>query len=167
MINTLGTSLLYLTIAMSLMVGTPNHLFSQTTPRQQPGAEVSFYAPDQHDLYDGRWILSGSKLHMVGTLDDPPGWDHMDNDASDVHPVDGSVEIDVNEIENTGSFVARMEIPEGASLLKLIVFTNLANARMVALLRRSSNTAPIPVAVMLTGPKHLSFSQDGVSVELL
>ena len=119
MINTVSTSLLYLTIAMSLMVGTPNHLFSQTTPRQQPGAEVSFYAPDQHDLYDGRWILSGSKLHMVGTLNDPPGWDHMDNDASDVHPVDGSVEIDVNEIENTGSFVARMEIPEGTLIIEI------------------------------------------------
>ena len=56
---------------------------------------------------------------MVGTLNDPPGWDHMDNDASDVHPVDGSVEIDVNEIENTGSFVARMEIPEGTLIIEI------------------------------------------------
>ena len=30
----------------------------QTTPRQQPGAEMTVYTPEQHDLYDGRFVLS-------------------------------------------------------------------------------------------------------------
>ena len=37
----------------------------------------------------------------------------MGNDGAGVHPVGGTVEIDVNEIDNTGRFVARLEVPEG------------------------------------------------------
>jgi hypothetical protein len=34
---------------------------------------------------------------MVGTLNDAPGWDHLDNDAKTVRPVSGTADIDVNE----------------------------------------------------------------------
>ena len=30
-----------------------------SAPRQQPGAAITVYAPDQHDLYDGRFVISG------------------------------------------------------------------------------------------------------------
>lgn len=56
-------------------------------PRQQPGAAVHIYAPDQHDLYDGHFVISAGRIHMVGRLDDPEGWDHLDNDAKTVTPV--------------------------------------------------------------------------------
>jgi len=82
-------------------------------PRQQPGAAITVFAPDQHDLYDGRFVLSAGRLHMVGALKDPVPWDHIDNDASDVRPVSGTAEIDVDEIANTGKFEARMKIPDG------------------------------------------------------
>jgi len=88
-------------------------LGAQGTPRQQPGAEITLYAPEQHDLYDGRFILEASRVYQVGRLEDPPGWDHMGNDGSNVHEVEGTVEIDVNERENTGSFVARLHVLEG------------------------------------------------------
>ena len=90
----------------------------QATPRQQPGAEVALYAPEQHDLYDGHFVLTAQRLYMVGTLNDPPGWNHIGNDASSASPVEGTVEIDVNEAENTGRFVARMSIPEGNLVLE-------------------------------------------------
>ncbi|SVB65026.1 uncharacterized protein METZ01_LOCUS217880, partial [marine metagenome] len=106
------------TILVTAMVG--KQLFSaQSTPRQQPGAEVSFYAPEQHDLYDGRWVLSASRIYQVGRLNDPPGWDHIDNDGSDVHAVNGTVEIDVDEIENTGTFIARLQLPAGELVLEI------------------------------------------------
>ena len=89
------------------------------TARKQPGAEVTLYAPEQHDLYDGRFVLSAARLYQVGRPDDPPGWDHMGNDASNVHPVAGTVEIDVDEIENEGRFVARLEVLEGDLVLEL------------------------------------------------
>ena len=55
-------------------------------PRQQPGATVTMFAPEQHDLYDGHFILSASRVYMVGGLNDAPGWDHMDNAAATLRP---------------------------------------------------------------------------------
>src|SRR5687768_14581384 len=81
-------------------------------PRQQPGA-ITMFAPEQHDLYDGRFVLSANRIYMVGTLNDPPGWDHLDNEAATLRPASGTAEIDVDEIKNTGRFEARMKIPEG------------------------------------------------------
>ena len=69
----------------------------QATPRKQPGAEIALYAPEQHDLYDGHFQLSAGRLYQVGRLNDSPGWEHMGNDASNVHQVAGTVEIAVDE----------------------------------------------------------------------
>ena len=90
----------------------------QATPRKQPGADITLYAPEQHDLYDGRFMLSASRVYMAGGLNDPSGWNHMSNDAAHVHPVEGTVDIDVNEIANTGRFNARLKIPEGDLVLE-------------------------------------------------
>ncbi len=79
----------------------------QTTPRQQPDAAMTVYTPEQHDLYDGQFRLSAGRVFMVGGLDNPAGWNHIGNDASTVHAVEGTVEIDVNEITNSGQFMAR------------------------------------------------------------
>ena len=98
----------------------------QPDPRQQPGAPVTIYAPDQHDLYDGLFTISAGRIHMVGGLNDPPGWDHMDNAATTVKPVGGTVELNVNEIANTGTFEARLKIPEGDLVLALDRFTEFA-----------------------------------------
>jgi hypothetical protein len=43
----------------------------QPNPRQQPGAMITMYAPEQHDLYDGHYVLSANRIHMVGGLNDP------------------------------------------------------------------------------------------------
>ena len=85
----------------------------QPNPRQQPGAAVTMYAPDQHDLYDGRFVISANRVYMVGSLNDPPGWNHMDNEATTVKPVAGAAEINVDEIKNSGTFEAKLKIPEG------------------------------------------------------
>jgi hypothetical protein len=91
----------------------------QVTPRQQPGASITLYAPEQHDLYDGRFILSAGRVYMLGRLNDPPGWNHMSNDAANAQAVDGVVDVDVDEIKNTGRFSARLKIPEGNLVLEL------------------------------------------------
>lgn len=89
------------------------------TPRQQPGAQITLYAPEQHDLYDGRFVLSAGRIHMLGRLNDPPGWNHMGNDATNAHAVEGIVDVDVDERKNTGRFSARLKIPEGALVLEM------------------------------------------------
>ena len=78
-------------------------------PRQQPGATITMFAPDQHDLYDGHYVMSANRIYMVGGLNDPEGWDHMDNAAATVKPVAGTAEIDVNDLTNTGKFEVRAE----------------------------------------------------------
>ncbi|MFQ5929710.1 MAG: hypothetical protein ACE5MK_08415 [Acidobacteriota bacterium] len=91
----------------------------QAGPRSQPGTAMGIYTPGQHELYDGHFMLSAGQIYQVGRLDDPPAWDHMDNEAKRVHPVEGTVEIDVDEIKNTGTFVARLKVPEGDLLIEL------------------------------------------------
>lgn len=88
-------------------------------PRQQPNAAITIFAPDQHDLYDGRFVLSANRIYMVGGLNDSPGWDHFDNAATNVKPVSGTAEIDVDDLKNTGKFEARLKIPEGDLVIAL------------------------------------------------
>ena len=88
-------------------------------PRQQPGAAITLFAPDQHDLYDGHFVMSANRLYMVGGLNDPEGWDHLDNAAATVKPVAGTAEIDVDDLNNTGTFEARLKIPEGDLVLAI------------------------------------------------
>jgi hypothetical protein len=88
---------------------------AQPTPgaRSQPGTRMGLYTPEQHALYDGRFVVTGSRVHQVGTLDDASPWDHMGDDASNVRAVGGTIEVDVNEIDDTGTFRAELDLPEG------------------------------------------------------
>ena len=110
----LATLLMTLTTSLSTAAES-----QQATPRRQPGAAMTVYEPEQHDLYDGRFILSAGRVYQVGGLDDPPGWDHMGNDAANLRPVGGRVDIDVNEIDNTGSFTARLQVPQGELVIEM------------------------------------------------
>jgi hypothetical protein len=108
-------------IVLALLLLSGSALLGQqaANPRQQPGAAVHIFAPEQHDLYDGRFVISANRIYMVGGLNDPDGWDHMDNGATNVRPVTGTAEIDVNEIQNTGTFEAKLRIPEGDLVVAL------------------------------------------------
>ena len=87
--------------------------------RSQPGTAMSLYTPEQHELYDGEFNIVGRSMYQVGTLDDTSLWDHMGDNASNVRRVGGQVTIDVNEIENSGSFTAQMLLPEGTYRIEL------------------------------------------------
>ena len=43
----------------------------------------------------------------------------MGNDGENRGPVGGTAEIDVNEIENTGTFPAELELPKGKHVIEL------------------------------------------------
>ena len=91
---------------------------AQTPPAGQPEADLAIYSPKQHPLYDGHFVMSAGRIYRVGTLNDAPGWDHVDNEAKNVSPVQGTLEIDVDEIKNTGTAVARLKIAEGDLVLE-------------------------------------------------
>jgi hypothetical protein len=98
----------------------------QPNPRQQPGAAVTIYAPEQHDLYDGHFVLAANRIYMVGRLNDSSPWDHLDNAAAHLAPARGTVDIDVDEIKNTGKFVANLQIVDGALELAIDRFNEFA-----------------------------------------
>jgi hypothetical protein len=91
-------------------------------PRSQPGTTMGLYAPEQHELYDGRFIIRGARIYQIGTLNDESPWDHMGDDASNLRRVAGTIEVDVNEIENTGTFRAVLILPEGRYVVELDQF---------------------------------------------
>lgn len=82
-------------------------------PRTQPGTDMGIYSPPQHELYDGRFVIEGGRVYQVGTLTDAAPFDHMGDDATNLRPVDGTIEIDVDEIANSGVFRAALDLPEG------------------------------------------------------
>lgn len=88
-------------------------------PRSQPGAEMTLYAPEQHELYDGRFVISGQRIYHVGRLNDVSPWDHLGDDASDLRLVGGEISFDVNEIDNTGIFRADLQLPEGNYVVEI------------------------------------------------
>ena len=91
----------------------------QKGPRTQPGTQMGLYTPEQHDLYDGRFIISGTRIFQVGTLVDESPWEHLGDNASNLRQVKGRVDFDVNEIDNTGFFRADLELPEGHYVVEL------------------------------------------------
>ena len=60
---TAKTFLVVILVAVSLSAQAP-----PANPRQQPGAQIMMFAPEQHDLYDGHYILSANRIYMVGAL---------------------------------------------------------------------------------------------------
>ena len=108
-----------LTLSVAAITVVSSVAAQEATPRRQPGAEITLYAPEQHDLYDGHFVMTAGRLYQVGGLRDEPGWDHMDNEAANLRPVEGTVEIDVNERDNTGRFIARMTVPEGSLVIEI------------------------------------------------
>jgi hypothetical protein len=92
---------------------------TERSPRSQPDTGMGLYAPNQHELYDGRFVIRGSRVYQAGTLDDESPWDHMGDDAGDLRSVGGTISLDVNEIENTGTFRAELNLPEGQYVVEL------------------------------------------------
>lgn len=88
-------------------------------PRTQPETVMGMYAPNQHELYDGRFVIRGTRIYQAGALGDSSPWDHMGDDASNLRSVDGEISLDVNEIENTGTFRAELQLPEGRYVVEL------------------------------------------------
>ena len=75
----------------------------QPNPRQQPGAMITSFAPEQHDLYDGRFVLSANRIYMVGTL--TPGKEAdvimLRTDRINVLPINDPIGVVVRGIDSS------------------------------------------------------------------
>lgn len=120
--------------------------------RTQPGTGMALYTPEQHDRYDGRFIIAGNNVHQVGTLDDESGWDHIGDDGTNVRAIGGTMEIDVNEIDNSGTFRAELELPEGTYVVNLEQFQEFSPCQDGGS-RRSCSSTEMRAAVIHARPR--------------
>ena len=54
----------YGVVILLLLLATAVTAQQPANPRQQPGATITMFAPEQHDLYDGHYVLSANRIHM-------------------------------------------------------------------------------------------------------
>jgi hypothetical protein len=49
-------------VVLALIAGTVAAARQPANPRQQPGATITMFAPEQRDLYDGHYVLSANRI---------------------------------------------------------------------------------------------------------
>jgi len=106
-------------LTVLLLVACQAEEATERSARNQPETMMGLYAPDQHELYDGHFDIVGRNIFQAGSLGDESPWDHMDDAAENLRYVGGQIFIDVNEIDNSGSFVADLVLPEGLYRVEL------------------------------------------------
>ena len=109
----------FLAALLILVIACQTSESTERSARMQPQTTMGMYAPQQHELYDGRLNIVGRNVYQSGSLNETSPWDHMDDRANNLHKVSGEIRIDVNEIDNSGSFVAELELPEGLYRVEL------------------------------------------------
>jgi hypothetical protein len=85
-------------------------------PKDNEGTRI--FKATEHPTYTGQFHLTGSKTTLVGRMTDQPPWDHMDYAGKHLHPVDGHIDIEVNERTNTGHVIA--EFWQGPDLYRIV-----------------------------------------------
>lgn len=86
------------------------------TPKGMEGTRM--FNATEHPYYSGEFHLSGASATMVGSMQDVSPWDHLDYAGKHLIPVQGSIDITVNELTNTGQVIA--EFVEGADRYRIV-----------------------------------------------
>src|SRR5215510_7188699 len=101
------------TVLASLAIGTWMFAEAQDTqfgtPKGTEGTRI--FNATEHPYYSGEFHLSGSRATLVGSLQDASPWDHLDYAGKHLIPVQGSIDIKVNDLTNSGQLIA--EFVEG------------------------------------------------------
>jgi len=74
------------------------------TPKDTEGTRI--FKATEHPYYSGEFHITGGRATLVGHVQDPSPWDHLDYAGTHLLPLKGWIEIDVSEIANTGRVVA-------------------------------------------------------------
>lgn len=86
------------------------------TPKGEEGTRI--FTATEHRHYSGQFHLSGQKAILIGSMNDRTPWDHLDYAGKHLTPVEGSIDIDVNELTNSGQVVA--EFVEGSDHYRIV-----------------------------------------------
>ena len=74
------------------------------TPKGNEGTRI--FKAIEHPYYSGQFRITGQRATLVGSMRDSSPWDHLDYGGKHLQPVQGTIEIDVNELTNSGKVVA-------------------------------------------------------------
>ena len=86
------------------------------TPKGAEGTRI--FKATEHPYYSGEFRLKGDRATLVGSMGDTPPWDHLDYAGKRLKPAKGTIDIDVNELTNTGMVVA--EFVEGSDRYRIV-----------------------------------------------
>ncbi len=113
-ITTCLLALSFLTLSLMSLPATATGQFG--TPKGDEGTRV--FRATEHPQYSGQFHLSGQKATLIGNMQDPTPWDHLDYAGKHLIPVQGSIDIQVNELTNSGQVVA--EFVEGSDRYRIV-----------------------------------------------
>ncbi|HXF91932.1 MAG TPA: hypothetical protein VNK46_04175 [Nitrospiraceae bacterium] len=86
------------------------------TPKGTEGTRI--FKAVEHPFYTGEFHIKGERATLIGSMQDAPPWDHLDYAGKHLNSVEGTIQIDVNELANTGRVVA--EFVEKADRYRII-----------------------------------------------
>ena len=86
------------------------------TPKGNEGTRI--FKATEHPYYSGEFHIKGERATLVGSMQDKSPWDHLDYAGKHLNPVQGTIDIDVNELTNTGQIIA--EFVEGSDRYRIV-----------------------------------------------
>lgn len=86
------------------------------TPKGDEGTRI--FKATEHPHYSGQFHLSGQKAILIGSMKDEVPWDHLDYAGKRLTAVQGTIDIEVNELTNSGHVVA--EFVEGTDRYRIV-----------------------------------------------
>lgn len=86
------------------------------TPKGDEGTRT--FKATEHPYYSGEFRLKGDRATLIGSMSDGPPWDHLDYRGKHLTSVKGAIDIEVNELTNTGRVVA--EFIEGSTRYRIV-----------------------------------------------
>ena len=113
-ITTCLLSLSFLTLSLMSLPAAAADQFG--TPKGDEGTRI--FKATEHPHYSGQFHLSGQKATLIGSTQDRAPWDHLDYAGKRLTPVQGTIDIEVNELTNSGQVVA--EFVEGVDRYRIV-----------------------------------------------
>ena len=111
------TSLLSSSLLTLSLISLPASATEQSgTPKGDEGTRI--FKATEHQHYSGQFHLVGQKATLIGSMQDRAPWDHLDYAGKHLISVQGSIDIEVNELTNSGQVVA--EFVEGADRFRIV-----------------------------------------------
>jgi len=109
---------LTLTVSVVLCLVTSSRSGEQQfgTPKGSEGTRI--FKPTEHPYYSGQFLIRGQRATLVGSMRDASPWDHLDYAGKHLTAVQGTIEIDVNELTNAGRVLA--EFVEGGDRYRIV-----------------------------------------------